>query len=156
MLIEEFQGEYRWLSNFAYLDTPMKYDVFKDGSKIVHFTTNEHYYVAMKTLSIEKRIEVANHPLKGVKRFGTKLPMRSDWNKIKLDVMLFGIRYKFSKRNPTLRQKLIDTGDAVIEEGNNWGDLFWGVDNFTRQGHNHLGKILMQVRKEIMIEENLY
>jgi predicted NAD-dependent protein-ADP-ribosyltransferase YbiA (DUF1768 family) len=57
------------------------------------------------------------------------------------------LRKKF--RNPSLRQKLADTGTAKIIEGNYWGDTFWGecpVGN----GENHLGKLLMEIRKEIV------
>ena len=49
---------------------------------------------------------------------------------------------------PSLRDKLIATGDAYIEETNNWGDEFWGVCHGF--GENMLGKILMEIRKEIV------
>jgi predicted NAD-dependent protein-ADP-ribosyltransferase YbiA (DUF1768 family) len=42
---------------------------------------------------------------------------------------------------------LIDTGDQELIEGNWWGDVIWGVCN--GKGENHLGKILMEVRKEL-------
>ncbi len=35
-------------------------------------------------------------------------------------------------------------------EGNWWGDIFWGVDVTSQIGQNMLGKLLMQVREEIM------
>ena len=37
----------------------------------------------------------------------------------------------------------------VLEEGNTWHDTFWGVDARTREGRNHLGRILMRIRKEL-------
>lgn len=43
-----------------------------------------------------------------------------------------------------LAQKLIATGNAYLEEGNQWGDKFWGTVNGT--GENMLGKILMKER----------
>ena len=48
-----------------------------------------------------------------------------------------------------LKQQLLATGELVLEEGNIWGDTFWGVDAQTREGRNHLGRILMRVRKEL-------
>lgn len=52
-----------------------------------------------------------------------KEDMRPDWDKIKVEVMLIGLRAKF--KNPELRQKLIDTGDAVLHEDSPT-DLVWG------------------------------
>ena len=44
------------------------------------------------------------------------------------------------------------TGDGQIEEGNNWGDRFWGtVDG---EGLNHLGKIIMRIRKEYRFKQS--
>lgn len=142
-MIEIFRGEYNWLSNFHRFEKPMVY-----GSLV--FPTNEHFYVAMKTTSFTERQAVSNHPTKGLKSFGRKLTIRDEWDEIKLDVMLYGLRYKFSKNNPTLRQKLINTRDQYIQEGNYWGDTFWGVCLKTGVGENNLGRLLMQVREEII------
>jgi predicted NAD-dependent protein-ADP-ribosyltransferase YbiA (DUF1768 family) len=53
---------------------------------------------------------------------------------------------------PDLQKKLLDTGDAYLEEGNTWHDNTWGnckCDRCARyQGENRLGQILMQVREE--------
>lgn len=117
-MIEQFQGEYRWLSNFWFLESPLVYQGMK-------FVTNEHFYMAMKTTDVGIRRKVADHSLKGIKRFCSAFPLRDDWESIKLDVMLYGLRYKFSQSNPRLRQKLLATGDTHIQEGNWWGDKFW-------------------------------
>jgi predicted NAD-dependent protein-ADP-ribosyltransferase YbiA (DUF1768 family) len=42
---------------------------------------------------------------------------------------------------------LLETGDAELIEGNDWGDTFWGVCG--GKGNNFLGKLLMEVRKEL-------
>ena len=55
------------------------------------------------------------------------------------------LRIKFS--NPKLRKALLDTGDEYLEEGNTWGDQYWGVCNGV--GKNKLGKLLMKIRQEI-------
>ena len=58
------------------------------------------------------------------------------------------VRDKFT-RNPELKRLLLATGDAVLIEGNTWGDRFWGVDKRTGKGENHLGLILMDIREEL-------
>lgn len=37
----------------------------------------------------------------------------------------------------------------TVFEGNYWHDVFWGIDLKTREGENHLGIILMELRKEL-------
>lgn len=58
------------------------------------------------------------------------------------------VRAKFSQ-NPDLLQRLIDTGDMELTEGNRWHDRYWGVDLMSGEGENHLGIILMKVRTEL-------
>ena len=53
---------------------------------------------------------------------------------------------KFTQ-NDGLKHKLKDTGDAILIEGNTWGDRIWGVCNGV--GENRLGRILMQIRDEL-------
>jgi predicted NAD-dependent protein-ADP-ribosyltransferase YbiA (DUF1768 family) len=61
------------------------------------------------------------------------------------------LRKKFAI--PELREKLLATGDAWLEEGNHWHDNFWGVchciDCQDEMGWNHLGKLLMKIRADI-------
>ena len=61
--------------------------------------------------------------------------------------------FKQYVRHEELRKKLLATGDAYIVEGNHWHDNFWGNCSCSRcdrlVGQNHLGKILMLIRKRI-------
>ena len=82
------------------------------------------------------------------KREGKKVFLRSDWEEVKDGIMEEVVRAKFSQ-NPELLQKLIDTGDAELVEGNRWHDTYWGVDLVSRKGENHLGIILMKIRSEL-------
>jgi hypothetical protein len=43
-----------------------------------------------------------------------------------------------------MAQRLIQTGDAYLIEGNTWGDQYWGVCD--GQGLNSLGLLLMETR----------
>jgi hypothetical protein len=57
------------------------------------------------------------------------------------------INWQKYSQSPELTQKLLDTGDAVIEEGNTWGDTFWGVSG--GEGRNELGKIIEDIRDKL-------
>ena len=136
--IAQFQGPYRFLSNF-YPAT-----VVFEG---ITCPTAEHAYQSAKTLDMNERKRIAGLATPSeAKTEGRKLALRADWETAKFDVMERCVRYKFA-HNPELRRKLLDTGDAVLEEGNTWGDRVWGV--YQGQGENRLGKILMKVRQEL-------
>ena len=139
-----FREEYSFLSNFTDFDKPMRYQG-------IDFPTNEHFYQAMKFLNLEQRRFVSQHPKKGLKKFVTKHKYlwRKDWDEIKLKVMEYGLRYKFSDSNPILKRKLIETGNVTLIEYNWWHDKFWGVSLKDGEGENNLGKLLMDIRKEI-------
>lgn len=135
--IEEFSGKYRFLSNFLE-GCPFVYD------GILH-KTSEHAFQAAKTLDPmwHAKITTAIGPGQA-KMFGRKAPIRSDWDSIRIGVMLDILRAKF--KDPTLKRMLLETGDAELIEGNYWNDHFWGVCD--GRGENHLGKLLMQIREE--------
>lgn len=128
-----FFEEYRWLSNFW---------VEEDG------LSGEHRFQAAKAASAEDYWYVMRAPTPGVaKHRGRRVELRADWEETKNDVMLSVLRWKF--RSVDLREKLLATGDAVLVEANGWGDTYWGVDEVTGEGENHLGRLLMQVREEL-------
>ena len=77
---------------------------------------------------------------------GRKLQVREGWDSIKLTVMEDLLRQKFAAAD--LRQKLLDTGDAELVEGNVWQDFWWGVCD--GKGENHLGKLLMAIRNDLL------
>ena len=135
--IRGFRGRFRWLSNF------WTSEVTLDG---MNFSSVEHAYQAAKTLDHDHRRTIAGLAKPGqAKRFARKLRLRDDWNAVKLAVMENLLRQKFVHAH--LRQKLLDTGDAYLEEKNSWHDHFWGVCNGV--GENHLGKLLMKIRGEL-------
>lgn len=137
-VINLFAGEYSFLSNFY------PAEVILEG---IRYPTAEHAYQAAKTNSRSEKYRIADldTPSKA-KRAGRKLRLRSDWERVKLAVMDGVVATKFFS-NPDIAQKLIQTGEATLIEGNGWGDVFWGVCNGV--GRNELGKILMEVRKDL-------
>lgn len=140
-MIKEFQGEYRWLSNFW----PCK--IILDG---LEYKSVEHAYMSAKNSDPlwKKKCQEIDSPgqIKKLSR-GIKLP--ENWTVIKLQVMRDCLKQKFSYENPLLREKLKRTGDEHIQEGNHWGDTFWGVDLRTGDGQNHLGFFIMEIRSTL-------
>lgn len=144
MKIKEFRDQYFFLSNFY--EAPVEY-----GGLI--YQSNEAAFQAQKCLTQEERARfVALSPSKA-KSLGRRVQLRPDWEQVKLGIMEDIVRAKFTQ-NEDLRRLLLDTGSAELEEGNTWNDSFWGVSLRNGQGRNHLGKILMQVRKELQGAES--
>jgi len=136
-VIDRFFGDYIFLSNF-YLH-PVHYA----GET---YPSVEHAFQAAKTLNLAWRERIRRAPMpKDAKRLGHRVPLRPDWEQHKVAAMSTLVQAKFA--DPLLVAKLQSTGDALLVEGNTWGDRFWGVDRRTGLGLNHLGRILMAVRE---------
>jgi N-glycosidase YbiA len=136
-MIGPFRGRYSFLSNFH--PVMIRYDG-------VDFPTVEHAYQAIKTTDRKRRRKIATAPTPvAAKHMGKRVQIRRNWNSIKVSVMRELLRRKFA--HPELRALLLATGKKELVEINRFGDRFWGVCGGT--GQNHLGKILMDVRREI-------
>jgi ribA/ribD-fused uncharacterized protein len=131
--------KYFELSNFA---------GFGFELKGIYWRTMEHYFQAMKfegTPQFEK-IQNSGSP-KQAKDLGQSraYPIRGDWDKVKEEIMLSGLREKF--KNPDLRLLLISTGKKVLIENSPY-DKYWGIGP-NGKGKNRLGVLLMQLREEL-------
>lgn len=146
--IKGFSEDFRWLSNFYPIE-PFLY-------KGIEYKTTENFYQSMKTTDIELRKHIANLSAGKSKRFCNKennnFVERLDWLEIKLKVMEFALRQKFSQ--PFFRMLLLATEDKYIEETNSWNDIFFGC-TIEGIGENHLGKILMRLRDLLRKNINL-
>ena len=141
----EFRGAYDFLSNFY----PAEIEL--DG---IVFSTGEAAFQAQKTLDLEERKAFAGLPPGKAKYAGRRLALRSDWEVVKLGIMERIVRAKFAQ-HPDLAGRLVATGTLPLMEGNAWHDVYWGVDVNTGKGENHLGKILMKVRDELVKSEEM-
>ena len=144
-MIENFSYKYAFLSNYAISPITMHDQLWPSV---------EHIFQAAKTLDKGEREYIRTSGTPSIsKRRGKKVQLRDDWQDIKQEIMLKSIRLKF-KQNPELKAKLLDTGNEDLIEGNTWHDNIWGdchCKNCSNiQGTNYLGKILMQVRKELI------
>lgn len=137
-MIFGFIGKHYFLSNFH----PCRLR-YKGRS----YPSVEHAFQAQKAMSESEQSRIANAKTPGdAKRLGRAVKCRSDWDQVKLQVMLDLVRIKFAR--PDLARLLIKTHGHDLVEANTWHDRFWGT-TMTGIGQNHLGKILMQVRGEI-------
>lgn len=135
-IINLFKGDYSFLSNFYY--TPIEYEG-------LIYKSSEVAYQASKTLDMNIRKQFTTLTSYLARRSGKNLNLRDDWFTIRKDVMYKILQIKFS--NPFLRDMLIKTNNAILIEGNDWGDTFWGV--YKNKGENNLGLLLMKLREEI-------
>lgn len=138
--INSFRGNYYFLSNFY------ECSVTYNG---LTYKNNEAAFQAQKCITMNERFKFINLNASEAKKLGRRVVLRKDWEDIKIKVMTAIVKAKF-EQNEDLQKKLLATEDAYLEEGNTWGDRIWGTVNGV--GANNLGKILMNVRKELQLE----
>lgn len=139
--INSFSGEYSFLSNFY--DAKVTYEGLT-------YLNSEAAYQAQKCISQEAKEKYTWLGAYGAKRAGRVEPLCVNWDLIKVPIMYQILKCKF-EQNEDIREKLLATGDAILEEGNTWGDRIWGtVDGV---GNNFLGKLLMKVREELRSQQ---
>ena len=116
-----------------------------------YWKTVEHYFQAMKFegTEYEDQVQQAYTP-KQAKSLGRRrdFPLRDDWENVKDDIMYQGVLVKFQTHDD-LRERLLLTGDAQLVESAP-SDYYWG-SGADGSGLNKLGKILMQVRDELRV-----
>ena len=141
-MIDSFSGEYRFLSNFYQAEVEF------EG---MMYPSTEHAYQAAKTLDIKSRAMFQGGTAGQAKRLGQVIILRDDWthDNVKISVMYAVLLDKFT-RHQDLRKQLIATSPNELIEGNTWNDTFWGVCD--GKGKNHLGKLLMSIRQEIILQ----
>ena len=142
-MISEFRGKNRFLSNFFSSAIPYNGIVYPSV---------EHAFQAAKTIDTDSRLRISTAGSPGeAKKLGRSAKLRDDWEQVKDKVMLNFLRIKFM--NAELRDKLLETGDSVLIEGNTWHDNYWGNCSCEKcrgiAGKNMLGRLLMQVRREM-------
>lgn len=134
------RGDFGEFSNFA------PFPFFLDGKE---WPTSEHYFQAMKfeQESYQEQIRLAKRACVAAQLGRSRaVPIRPDWESIKVDVMRRAVRSKFQAHG-VLRSLLLSTGEEmIIEEAAR--DDFWGSGPRS-DGKNWLGRILMEVREEL-------
>lgn len=117
------------------------------------YASSEHAYQASKATTEGDHELIRNQiSAKMSKRYGSEIKIRKDWENVKYDIMLEIVKTKF--KDIYLKKLLLETGTEYLEETNFWHDNTWGNctcgrDKCKGKGKNHLGEILMKIRKEL-------
>lgn len=149
LVIPEFSGNHYFLSNFFYHD-----QWFTTLDKPLKMPTAEHVFQAAKYKAMPNATEDEKVAYV-VKMAGMDTPTKARnlgkkvkgldvdmWDEMKIDVMRSLLLNKFA--GSPLESRLLGTGDAMLVEGNTWGDQFWG--RCDKKGYNILGVLLMEIR----------
>lgn len=118
----------------------------------LYWATSEHYFQAQKfvgTLYLEKVRQMKTPKDAANMGRDRALPLRTDWNQVKDDVMRKAVLQKFTT-HATIREILLSTEDKVLVE-NSPIDYYWGCGK-DGSGQNKLGQILMDVREVLRNE----
>lgn len=135
-IIDEFSGEYFFLSNFY--PSPVTYGGLRFCNAEAAFQSAKCPHRAEEFCQLNPS---------EAKRLGRRVHLREDWEEVKSEVM-YDVCFRKFTQSHELMEALLTTGDAELIEGNTWGDKVWGVcDGY---GENRLGKILMRIRDELM------
>src|SRR5579871_4375314 len=113
--VNEASGEF---SNFA----PHPFTL-----KGKQWPTTEHYFQAQKFAGTEHEDAIrklASPMVAARKGRSRELPLRSDWESVKDDIMREALQAKFTQ-HPKLHALLLGTGDAVLVEHTR-NDRYWG------------------------------
>lgn len=152
---QDENGKHTFLSNFY--PSPIRQRVYdpnvEEQFSTLVFPTVENFFQAQKNDDVLYKVSVCGATPGFAKRLGRSADLRKDWESAKLGVMRSALSAKFppvnssGHQNISLSKMLLDTEDAYLEEGNNWGDRFWGT--VSGAGENWLGVLLMARRAEL-------
>lgn len=137
------EDKYYQLSNFSGFGFTL------DGKK---WRTMEHYFQAMKFEGTEQFDKILNcGSPKQAKDLGQSraIPIRQDWDSVKEEIMLRGLREKF--KSPELKEILLSTGKKDLVENSPY-DKYWGIGP-NGKGKNRLGVLLAELRTELKREK---
>ena len=150
---EKNYGVFAWAPEFANVHATFQYEEkgFEiDGEWWPH---TEGYFQAMKAYGTEdwERVKQEIKECSPIDSWsvGQRCKLRPDWEEVKDEVMMTGLREKF--KDPMLREILLSTGDlplVQIKYCNYWGSGRNG------KGKNALGVLLQNLREEIKNQKN--
>jgi predicted NAD-dependent protein-ADP-ribosyltransferase YbiA (DUF1768 family) len=82
------------------------------------------------------------------KKLWRNYPTYNLTEEFRLNLMYQLLSIKFNQE--PFKSLLIATGDCYIQEGNRFGDTFFGYCLKTNQGKNHLGQMIMNIREKLL------
>ena len=161
---EETINYYSKSKNFKWLSTYNKANTFNYKGR--DYETIEHAFNSQKnmdsdyqdlfTLGTETYISedpsIAKKTGKNTNLKKLKKSLVENWDTEQIIIMK-DITRVFFETNPDIRIKLLDTNESILVNSGPGVDSFWGITKGS--GENNHGKILMELRKEFQISENL-
>ena len=143
--IWRFDGEHAFLGNR--FPSPIAMDGLEFGNA-------EAAFWAASCADERGRQAVADARTKNARCVAERQARRPDWEDARLSAMEEVVRAKF-RQNEELARKLDATGDARLVWTNSVPDTYWGEDRYVCAGENHLGEILMKVRRELRYSDRI-
>lgn len=115
----------------------------------LYWSTSEHYFQARKFIGTPylEKLRLVKTP-KEAANMGRQrtLPLRSDWEDVKDNIMRKAVFSKFST-NKDIQGILLSTGNEKLVE-NSPIDYYWGC-GADGSGKNMLGIVLMEIRQQL-------
>ncbi len=136
--IKLFKGDYTFLGN--------RFPCRFNWRGLAYGSAEAAFQSSKCTEESERKVFASCSADKAVQR-GKELVPYTGWEEDQLDIMESILQAKFGQ-NPSLMQKLVDTGNCVLLNGNNKHETYWGVDLYSWEGENNLGKLLMKIREK--------
>lgn len=125
----------------------------------VHFRTVEALYQTCRfprLPEVQKLIVAEASPIVAKRKtMPFRNQTREDWDFIRHKVMRWCLRIKLAENYSAFRDLLLSTGEGHIVEQSS-KDTFWGarvIDTETLVGENVLGRLLMELREDVRIDE---
>lgn len=143
------EGDYTEFSHM--FESPVKLDG-KDYASVAHYINSVKYLDPAKAGVADDAGNVKAENIRNEKNAGKVRVMglgkehtRPDWDSVRVGLLKKALLAKFSSHS-ALKDKLLATGDALLEDSNQ--DDFWGIGK-DGKGANQAGVALMQVRAEL-------
>jgi ribA/ribD-fused uncharacterized protein len=147
-VISSFRGDYFFLSNYYTAPFTWRGIEFHSGEQAFAYAKTFFQSNGASAAMYQQRILNAKTP-GDAKKIGRNVDINvKEWDANKVQYMREITHAKFSTAGDGIAGKLINTGSAMLVEGNTWGDKYWGrcLEDGKMVGLNKLGVILMEER----------
>ena len=139
-----YEREFYVFSNFSSFAIEWDGKLYMTSEHVYHsekFQDEEMKELIRKTRSAHDALKLAH---------ANEDKYRPDWNDVRIGIMKKILHVKVSQ-HPYVKKKLLQSGDRELIE-DSWRDNFWGWGP-DKDGANHLGKLWMEVRAEVINNE---
>ena len=91
---------------------------------MMEYKNTEAAFQVQKVLDDDEKLLFSDLSPREAKKLGRRVKLRKDWNDVKDNYMYEICRAKFTQHED-LAEKLLETGDEELVEGNTWNDTYW-------------------------------